>query len=127
LVTAFLGGDLDAAFANTDDLIKYKDQIRTLALADDTRFPDLPDVPTFKELGLDLVEPTDRAVVAPAGTPEDVLTKLEAAFLTVARDPEFQAAMKQQGFIPRAMGRAESKAHIDKLTEAYKQLGDLVK
>ncbi|MBN1107068.1 MAG: tripartite tricarboxylate transporter substrate binding protein, partial [Deltaproteobacteria bacterium] len=47
-ITAFLGGHVNAIFGNSDDLVKYSDKIRVLAMAAETRFPAFPDTPTFK-------------------------------------------------------------------------------
>jgi len=88
----------------------------------DQRFADFPDVPTFKELGLDIVLATDRGVAVPPGTPDAVIQKLEEAFLEIARNPDIQAEMKKQGFIPVVMGHKESKAYIEKTTEIFKEL-----
>ena len=103
-------------------LVENKDKIRVLAIADNQRFPDFPDTPTFKEAGIDMVEAIDRGVGAPPGTPDYVIKKLEAAFLEIARNPDIQAEMKKQGFVPLAMGHQESKDHIQKMTEVYKAL-----
>ena len=122
MMMAVLGGHVAGTFANSDDLVKFKDQIRVLGSATDQRFPDLPNVPTFKEMGLDIVLATDRGVAVPPGTPEPVIQKLEATFLEIARNPEIQAEMKKQGFVPVAMGHKESKAYIEKTTEIFKEL-----
>jgi tripartite-type tricarboxylate transporter receptor subunit TctC len=122
MMMAVLGGHVAGTFANSDDLVKFKDQIRILGSATDQRFPDFPNVPTFKEMGLDIVLATDRGVAVPPGTPEAVIQKLEAAFLEIARNPEIQAEMKKQGFVPVAMGHKESKAYIEKTTEIFKEL-----
>jgi len=126
-ITAFLGGHVDAIFGNSDDLVKHKDKIRLLAFAGNQRFEAFPDVPTFKEKGIDLVESIDRGVAVPPGTPDYVIKKLEEAFLQIARDPEIQAQMKKEGFVPLAMGHEECKAHIAKLTQIYKALVDELK
>jgi tripartite-type tricarboxylate transporter receptor subunit TctC len=126
-LNAMLGGEISAVIGNTDDFIKYKDQVKVLALANDARFPALPDAPTFKEQGLDLVATTDRGVAVAAGTPDAIVRKLEAAFMSVAKTPEFQAAMKKQGFAQVVMGRDETKAYIDQLIVTYKQLSDFIK
>jgi tripartite-type tricarboxylate transporter receptor subunit TctC len=109
-------------FANSDDLVRFKDKIRVLGFATEERFPDFPEVPIFKEMGLDIVLATDRGVAVPPGTPEPIIKKLEAAFLEVARNPEIQAEMKKQGFVPVAMGHAESKAYIEKMTAIFTEL-----
>jgi tripartite-type tricarboxylate transporter receptor subunit TctC len=122
MMMAVLGGHVAGTFANSDDVVKFKDQIRILAFATEQRFPGLPDVPTFKEMGMDIELATDRGVAVPAGTPEPVIQKLEAAFLEVARNAEIQAEMKKKGFVPLAMGHKESKAYIEKTTEIFTQL-----
>ncbi|QIA26767.1 tripartite tricarboxylate transporter substrate binding protein [Thermaerobacter sp. PB12/4term] len=121
-ITAFLGGHVAAVFANSNDLVKYRDRIRVLGIAADERFPGLPGAPTFKEQGIDLVERIDRGVGVPAGTPPQVIAELEKAFLTIARDPAIRAQMEEQGFVPLAMGHAESKAYIEHVTATYKAL-----
>lgn len=121
-MTAVLGGHVNAVIANSDDLVKYKDQLRLLAMADADRFPLLPDMPTFKESGIDMIEAIDRGVGVPAGTPDYIVKKLEAAFLEIAKNPDVIADMKKQGFVPLALGAAESKAHIEKMLATYKEL-----
>jgi tripartite-type tricarboxylate transporter receptor subunit TctC len=122
MMTAVLGGHVAGTFANSDDLVRFKDKIRVLGFATEERFPDFPEVPIFKEMGLDIVLATDRGVAVPPGTPEPIIKKLEAAFLEVARNPEIQAEMKKQGFVPVAMGHAESKAYIEKMTAIFTEL-----
>jgi tripartite-type tricarboxylate transporter receptor subunit TctC len=123
-ITAFLGGHVMAVFGNSDDLVKYADSLRVLAMADDSRFFAFPDAPTFQESGIDLEETIDRGVGVPPNTPENVVKTLEAAFLKIAKNPDIQAQMKKEGFVPLAMGNKESEAHIKKMTTVY---ADIVK
>lgn len=122
MMTAVMGGHVTGTFANSDDVVRFKSQVRVLGFATEERFPDFPDVPTFKEMGLDIVLATDRGVAVPPGTPDNVIQKLEAAFLEIARNPEIQAEMKKQGFVPAAMGHKDSKAYIEKTTAIFKDL-----
>ncbi len=121
-MTAFLGGHIDAIFGASDDLTRYKDKVRVLAFATEKRFVEFPDVPTFKELKMDLLEAVDRGVAVPPKTPAYIIKKLEAAWLEVANAPEVQAEMKKQGFIPVAIGHEESTAYVAKMTAIYKEL-----
>ncbi|HEY8552541.1 MAG TPA: tripartite tricarboxylate transporter substrate binding protein [Thermaerobacter sp.] len=123
-MAAFLGGHVAAVFANSNDLVKYRDRIRVLGVAAEERFPGLPDAPTFKEQGIDLVERIDRGVGVPAGTPPAVIAELERAFLTIAEDPAIRAQMEEQGFVPLTMGHEESKAYIRQITATYRSLVD---
>lgn len=119
---AFMNGQVPAVFASSDDLVKNKDQIKILAMATAERFSPLPNVPTFKESGIDMVEAVERGVGVPNGTPDAVIKRLETAFLDFAKNPETQADMQKQGFIPLAMGAKESKEYIEKLIPVYKEL-----
>ena len=121
-ITAFLGGHIDAIMGNSDDLVVHRDKINVLAFATEKRFPGYPNVPTFKELKIDMVESIDRGVAVPPKTPAYIIKKLEDAFLKVARDPALQAEMKKQGFVPVAVGHEESKAYVAKMTARYKEL-----
>jgi tripartite-type tricarboxylate transporter receptor subunit TctC len=121
-MTAFLGGHIDAVFGASDDLTIHKDKTRVLAFATEKRFPEYPDVQTFKELNMDLLEAVDRGVAVPPNTPPYVIKKIEAAFLEVAKLPAVQAEMKRQGFIPVAIGHEESVAYVKKMTVIYKEL-----
>jgi tripartite-type tricarboxylate transporter receptor subunit TctC len=121
-ITAFLGGHVNAIFGNSDDLVKHADSIRVLAVASDSRFFGFPDTPTFKEGGVDLVESIDRGIGLPPKTPEAVVKKLEAAFMQIAKDPAIQEQMKKEGFVSLAIGSAESKAYIEKMTAIYKDI-----
>jgi tripartite-type tricarboxylate transporter receptor subunit TctC len=122
MMTAVLGGHVTGTFANSDDTVRFKDKIRVLGFATDERFAANADVPTFKEMGMDIVLATDRGVAVPPGTPAEIIQKLEAAFLEVAKNPEIQAEMKKQGFVPVALGHKESQTYIDKMTAIFKEL-----
>jgi tripartite-type tricarboxylate transporter receptor subunit TctC len=66
----------------------------------------MPNVPTLKELGVNVVFDVNRGLMAPKGTPGDVIAKLEAACAAAAKEPAFAAAMKLQGTDVRFMNRA---------------------
>lgn len=88
---AAAGGKIDASFNNLG--ITYP-QIEAgtlipLAIFSDERNASIPDVPTLKELGFDVVNGSSRGYSAPAGIPDDVRDKLIAAFETMSKDPAF--------------------------------------
>lgn len=119
VITSLLGGHTLASVAFSDDLVRYSGQIRVLALANAARFAAAPDAPTFRELGQEIVEVVDRGVAVPRGTPAEVVSALEAAFLAVMRDPAVREQMMGEGFIPISMGSAESARHIALLKARY--------
>jgi tripartite-type tricarboxylate transporter receptor subunit TctC len=121
-ITAFLGGHTSANFSFSDDLVRYRDRMRVLAIATEERFPDFPDVPTFRELGIDLVETVERGVAVPRGTPDAVVRKLETVFLRIANDPAIQKAQRRDGFVPLAMDSEQATKYIDVRMQHYKHL-----
>ena len=117
-VAAFLGGHVRAIWGNSNDLVQHADKIRVLGFGTSKPFPNMPDVPTFESLGYKLYASIDRGAGAPPGTPDEVIQVLEKAFLGIAKDPKVKDQMKKDGFVPIALGAAESKAYIaDKVVE----------
>jgi len=85
---ALLGGNIDVMFDSMPGPLLFPGRVRTLAVAGPARLPGLPDVPTFAEAGLPGVETIFFWVMlAPAGTPQDVVAKLYSAFSQALRDP----------------------------------------
>lgn len=72
-------------------------RIRTLAVSSEERLPALPDTPTFKELGVDLVASNWFGVIAPAGIPDDVLNTLNKAVNDAVADPAYRQLVQDQG------------------------------
>ena len=67
--------------------------LRALAIFANSRYDQLPDVPTMKELGIDLVNGSSRGYAAPAGTPKEIVDTLIDAFRKMAAMPEFQQVL----------------------------------
>jgi tripartite-type tricarboxylate transporter receptor subunit TctC len=70
-----------------------------LAMASDRRMPDYPDVPTFRELGFDVVGVNWFALVGPAGLPSDIAAKVNREVNVVMSKPESQARMLADGML----------------------------
>ncbi|MBA3479697.1 MAG: tripartite tricarboxylate transporter substrate binding protein [Lautropia sp.] len=98
-VVAMLGKQVNAAMTFTTAAIQQGDKARMLAVALEERLPTHPDVPTFKELGIDMVTGVYRGVAVPKGTPEDVRKQLSDAFGKVNQDHAFRQKMKDAGFV----------------------------
>jgi tripartite-type tricarboxylate transporter receptor subunit TctC len=97
LRTAIMGGHVVIGGLNLGEVMPHSGKaMRVLAQASDSRSRLGPDVPTFKEQGVDLVFASERGVVAPKGLPPDIEQKLAAALRRIAGDPEFQNQMKIQ-------------------------------
>jgi tripartite-type tricarboxylate transporter receptor subunit TctC len=115
-IAAFLGGHVQAVWANSNDLVQHADKIRVLAFGTKKPFPNMPDVPTFESLGYKLYASIDRGVGAPPGTPDNIIKVLQDAFLKIAENPKVQEQMRKDGFVPLAMGAKETAAYIKEMT-----------
>ena len=91
--TALLGGHVAMGILNISEVAEFQNELNVLGVATVERSNFAPDLATFKEQGLDLVNGSMRGFVAPGGLPEDVQAKLMDAFAKLADDPEFLEAM----------------------------------
>jgi putative tricarboxylic transport membrane protein len=97
-MNAILGGHIDLTDGNLTQKGKVDaGQLKFLASATDKRMAELPNVPTLKELGLDVEYAVSRGLLAPKGTPEAVLSKLEGACAQAVKAPAFVESMRKQG------------------------------
>lgn len=97
-VTALLGDQVSAQWGYTTVGATQGDQVRLLAVAMEERHPLFPDVPTFKELGYDLVGGAYRGIAVPSATPEELRKSWSDMIAQVNADPEFQKKMLDGGF-----------------------------
>ena len=95
--TALIGDHVMAGTMTLGQTTAFKNELKVLAVLSEKRSPFRPDVPTAKELGIDVQMSSLRGIVGPAGLPADVSQRLRKALAAVNADPEFQAVMKQQG------------------------------
>jgi tripartite-type tricarboxylate transporter receptor subunit TctC len=71
--------------------------LKALAVTGDKRVTSLPDVPTLKEQGIDVVVTSWQGLFAPAKTPADVLDRIEAATKKAMKDPKWEEALARDG------------------------------
>jgi len=97
LRNAVLGGHAAVGGMNLGEAMPYSgNQLNILAQASEKRSPLAPDVPTFREQGVDLVFASERGVIGPKDLPPEVEKKLGDALAKIAADPDFQQKMLQQ-------------------------------
>jgi len=130
-VPALLGNHVTALMSYSPMVVQYREKFRFLAIASEKRMEIIPDVPTFREQGYDIVEGAYRGVAAPPGTPDNIIKYLADCFDKVMKDPEVKKKMDQNGFKTEFMGPEESLALVKKKTVEYetllKELGRLKK
>lgn len=97
-ITAILGGNIDAVAVSGEVVQQQVDEgnLRILAVSSSERFPGLPDVPTFKELGYTNIddELIWRGFFAKPGTPQERIDKIAEIIPQVMEDPEWQEYIK---------------------------------
>ena len=120
---ALLSGDADVTmgFPSTLSSLLDSGDVKILATAGDTRIFD--DVPSFAELGIGGdVGFMHRVVLAPAGTPQDVLDKLGQAFTALQEDTTYTRMMGRLGENTDYIGGAEYQKMREGQNSAYKDL-----
>jgi tripartite-type tricarboxylate transporter receptor subunit TctC len=98
-VTALLGGQITSLFDPVPSAIPQikGGKFRALAVSSDRRLPELPDVPTFKDLGYpELVVMPWNALIMPKSTPDYVVKKLNEALKVALADPETQEQLRKR-------------------------------
>jgi tripartite-type tricarboxylate transporter receptor subunit TctC len=110
-VTALLGEHVTALVATWSGVMEQvkSGRLRALAVAGRERIPALPDVPTLAEYGASTPAASGfrefdvsawLAALAPAHTPQDVVTRLSTMFITALQAPELRARLVSQGLYP---------------------------
>ncbi len=94
-VTNLMGGHIDFAFCHAAEAMPgfLGDELVFLATMSEKRRQQLPDVPTFTELGFEYVYGVLRSFAVPKGTPEPIVNELNAMLQKVLADPEFTSVM----------------------------------
>jgi tripartite-type tricarboxylate transporter receptor subunit TctC len=122
-MNAILGGHIDLTDANLTQKGKVEaGELKFLAIATEKRSPELPNIPTLKELGVNVVYDVNRGLMVPKGTPADAIAKLGSACAAAAKEPAFAEAMKKQGTDVRYMDRATYSAWLKKNDDLNKNL-----
>jgi len=118
-VTALLGDQVKAEWGYTSVGAKHEGKVRLLAVAMEKRHPKFPDVPTFKELGFDLVSGAYRGIAVPKSTPEPIRAKLSEQIAQINADPEFRKRMENDGMALLDVDYKDYKGFIDAQAKVY--------
>jgi tripartite-type tricarboxylate transporter receptor subunit TctC len=107
-MNALLGSHIDLAESNLTQKGKADaGQLKFLAIATDKRAAELQNLPTLKELGIDVTYAVNRGLLVSKGAPKEAVDKLVSACAAAAREPGFAEAMKQQGTLVQHKGPKE--------------------
>lgn len=128
LITAVLGNEVQFILDNLVIMLPHiqAGKVRALAVANDQRLPQLPDVPTLAEVGYPQLNLTSWiGLAAPGGTPDAVVQTLHKAVREVATSPAMVANLKERGVIaPEEMTTA---AFEKMMSERLVKFGDVVR
>jgi tripartite-type tricarboxylate transporter receptor subunit TctC len=94
--------------------------LRALAHTGKTRLPDFPDIPTFKELGYDMVALLWFSLSGPANLPKDITGKVNAEINRAVQTPEVEARLRRDGLVADPMSVEEFNKFIDTETQTWK-------
>jgi tripartite-type tricarboxylate transporter receptor subunit TctC len=128
-VTAVVRGDAHMYFApvNLSKEMAEAGKVRAIASVTAQRIPEMPNVPTFKEAGLDYVYDSWFGLMTQAAVPRDIVNKLNRDVVAILQSPEVKDKLAKQFVV----GHADTPEQFDKiikdetanLTEVFKEAG----
>lgn len=121
-VTALLGGEVQSATVPLPQVLDHvaSGDLRVLGVMAADRHFLAPDIPTFAEQGFDVTAGDFRAVVGPAGIPEEQLHVLSDAMVAVLSSPEFVTKANAAGYMIEPLGAEQAAARIETFdTQVY--------
>ncbi len=123
-MTALLSGAIDLGSLNVASGQKYLEEgeLKGFAIAAEERAEQLPDLPTLKEKGVDLVFALRRGVVAPPGTPDEAIQMWTGIFEQAANDPKLLEQMQAKGTGIDYVGPEGYAEWANETFEAYKKV-----
>ena len=124
LATDLLGGIVPAAVDTTDSLVQMHEagKLRVLAIGGAKRSPALPQVPTLKESGFDVVADGWNTLFAPASMPKAKVEMIAAAIEKMMAEPAMRKRFEAAQMMPETMSQAASSASLD----AYRKVWEPV-
>lgn len=121
-----MGGSLDSMLDNVATQIPLiqTGKARPLAVSTPQRISQLPDVPTFEEAGVaGFYSIPWFGLVAPAGTPPEIVNKIQAEIAAYFKLPETRRKLDEMGVVPAATTPQET---LERLRAEYRDLGKVV-
>ncbi|MDR7555111.1 MAG: tripartite tricarboxylate transporter substrate binding protein [Armatimonadota bacterium] len=124
-LTALLGGHVSSAWMNPGEALEHlkANKVRALAVTAATRLKILPDVPTFRELGYDIVWDQFRGVVMPPAVPAEAVRVMAEAFAKLCRSARWQREYIEPNVLqPVCQGPAEFAKSLEEVNEKYRRV-----
>lgn len=119
-ILAMLQGSVPMLTAEANLVRQY--ELHAIGIFGEQRSPDMPDTPTMREQGLDLVFPLWTGLFAPAGTPAEILERLDAACGRTLQTPSVMQGMASAAHPIRYLGRAAFTEYVRAEAAKYAEL-----
>ncbi|MCY7318107.1 MAG: tripartite tricarboxylate transporter substrate binding protein [Ramlibacter sp.] len=119
MALAVVGAQIDGAMTYTPFAITNRSKVRPLAVAMERRHPLMPDVPTFKELGVDWVDGAYRGIGVPKSTPPEARKRMSDLFLALNNDAEMKDLAAKNGFELVNVGVEQMDGFMRERTRVY--------
>jgi len=119
LSNAVIGAQVHGAMTYTPFAINNAQRVRALAVAMDKRHPLLPDVPTFKEIGVNWVDGAYRGIGVPKSTPLEQRKRISDMWSAMNNDPEMIDLAAKNGFELVDVGLEKMDAFMREKTQLY--------
>ena len=119
MIQQLLGQHVDAALMSYGEIQNQIEDgsLRVLGIMSAERVDHMPDVPTFREAGIDMVYGPFRGIAAPSETPKAIVDKLRDIFEKIINDPEYVENMEQSGYEVNYAGPEEYEEMIQTTAE----------
>ena len=122
MTMAVLGGHVDGSMTYTAFAVNNKGKVRALAVAMEKRHPMLPDVPTFRELGVDWVDGAFRGIGMPKSTPPEARKRISQLWAALNAEPEMKELAEKSGFELVDVGVETMDAFMKEKTKIYTEV-----
>jgi tripartite-type tricarboxylate transporter receptor subunit TctC len=122
MTTAVLGSHVTGAMSYSAFAINNKGKVRAVAIALEKRHPLLPDVPTFKELGINWIDGAYRGIGVPKSTPADARKRISDLWRELNTDPEMRDLAAKSGFELIQIGVEQMDGFMKERTAAYMEV-----
>ncbi len=121
-MTALLSGAIQLGTLNVASGRKYLEggELKAFAIAANERSKHLPNLPTLKELGVDMEYALKRGIVAPKGTPKDIVVHWSKVFKKAAENPDLMKQMDAKGTDVAWVGPDDYRKWADKTFKEHK-------
>ena len=114
-LAALLGTQNDVVFSLWPEALAYvkSGKLRALAVTTEARLAQMPDIPTTAEAGFASVKATGwQGVMVRAGTPKDIVARINAQVSSIMAVPEMKSRIVEQGFTPVTMGIGDTEKFV---------------